>query len=212
MNRLEVRSFSLSIDGYGAGPDQRSDQAAGPGRRKPARVDVRHPHLGAHAGPRRRRDRHRRRLTRRAAWPASARGSWAATCSARIRGPWPDENLEGLVGRRAAVPLPGVRADAPCAAAARDGRRHDLPLRHRRHRCRTDSRTRSGRRRRHPARRRRRRRSARPCARGWSMRCISRSRRCCSARAKPCSPVSTCRRSATDAPSTQRPRRRRMWC
>ena len=29
MNRLEVRSFSMSLDGYGAGPDQRSDQGLG---------------------------------------------------------------------------------------------------------------------------------------------------------------------------------------
>ena len=31
MSRLEVRSFSLSIDGYGAGSDQRRDQGLGRG-------------------------------------------------------------------------------------------------------------------------------------------------------------------------------------
>jgi dihydrofolate reductase len=31
MNRLEVRSFSLSLDGYGAGPEQRRDQGLGRG-------------------------------------------------------------------------------------------------------------------------------------------------------------------------------------
>ena len=50
-----------------------------------------------------------------------------------VRGPWPDDELEGLVGRRTAVPRAGVRADAPRARAARDGGRHDVPLRHRRH-------------------------------------------------------------------------------
>ena len=44
-----------------------------------------------------------------------------------------------------------------------------------------------------------------------STRCILRSRRCCSAAARRCSPGSICRSSATSAASTCRPRRRRMW-
>ena len=38
--------------------------------------------------------------------------------------------LEGLVGRRAAVPRAGVRAHPPRARAAGDGGRDDVPLRH----------------------------------------------------------------------------------
>ena len=50
-------------------------------------------------------------------------------------GPWEDDpNADGLVGRRPAVPPPGVRAHPPRARAARDGGRDDLHLRHRRDR------------------------------------------------------------------------------
>ena len=41
--------------------------------------------------------------------------------------------LEGLVGRQPALSLRGLRADQPPARLVRDGRRHHLPLRHRRH-------------------------------------------------------------------------------
>ena len=36
-----------------------------------------------------------------------------------VRGPWPDDELEGLVGRRPAVPRARLRADAPRARAGR---------------------------------------------------------------------------------------------
>ena len=50
-----------------------------------------------------------------------------------VRGPWPDDELEGLVGRGPAVPRPDLRPDAPSARAAPHGGRHGLSLRHRRH-------------------------------------------------------------------------------
>ena len=63
---------------------------------------------------------------------------------------------ERLVGRRPAVPSPRLRAHPPRARAARRWR-HDLPLRHRRHRVRARAGARRGRR---QGRRRRRRRQA----------------------------------------------------
>ena len=57
-----------------------------------------------------------------------ARSSWAATCSVRPRSVGP--RLGGLVGPGTAVPRTGVRAHPRRAGTDRDGRRHDLPLRH----------------------------------------------------------------------------------
>ena len=65
-----------------------------------------------------------------AATTASARRSWAATCSGRCAASG-RLLLARLVGRGAAVPPPGVRADALRAAAAGDDG-YDVPLRHRR--------------------------------------------------------------------------------
>src|SRR5712691_2010429 len=56
--------------------------------------------------------------------------------------------VERLVGRRSAVPRPGLRAHPPRARAAADGRRHHVLLRHRRNRVGTGTGTRGGRRRR----------------------------------------------------------------
>ena len=56
--------------------------------------------------------------------------------------------VERLVGRRSAVPRPGLRAHPPRARPAADGRRHHVLLRHRRNRVGTGTGARGGRRRR----------------------------------------------------------------
>ena len=89
MSRVRVASFSVSLDGYGAGPGQSLEHPLGRGGEQlhewflPTRTFQRD------ARQRRRHDRRRRRASRRAASPASAPGSSAATCSARCaaRGP-----------------------------------------------------------------------------------------------------------------------------
>ncbi len=72
--------------------------------------------------------------SRRAASTTSARGSWAATCSARSAGPWPDDTWKGWWGDNPAYHCPVFVLTHHARATDRDGWRHDLPLRHRRHR------------------------------------------------------------------------------
>ena len=50
-------------------------------------------------------------------------------------GPWGERPLDRVVGARPAVSHAGVRPDPPPPRAAPDAGRHDLPLRHRRHRA-----------------------------------------------------------------------------
>ena len=111
MAKVRVAGFSVSIDGFGAGPDQSLDDPLGK-RGEELHEWIVHTRM-FHADDRRagRVDGRRRRSSRRARWPASARSSSAATCSARSATPWPDDDLAGLVGRRPAVPRAGVRAD-----------------------------------------------------------------------------------------------------
>ncbi len=85
--------------------------------------------------------------------------------------------LEGLVGRQPAVPRAGVRADAPPARADRDGGRHDVSLRHRRHPRGARARARPRPAARTCASAAASRRSASTSAPGWSTRSTSRSRR-----------------------------------
>ena len=48
----------------------------------------------------------------------------------RRRGRLGGRVVEGLVGRRSAIPRSGLRADPPSAGVASDGGRHHVPLRH----------------------------------------------------------------------------------
>jgi hypothetical protein len=45
MPKLRVHNFSISLDGYAAGPDQGPEHPLGVGRRPSAQVGVRDPHL-----------------------------------------------------------------------------------------------------------------------------------------------------------------------
>ena len=104
--------------------------------------------------------------------------------------------LEGMVGRRPAVPRAGLRATHHAAPVDRDGGRHDLPLRHRRHPGGAASAHARPPRQGRPARRRRRHDPpvpARRTDRRDAPRDLAGAARLAASR---CSPASTCRRSA----------------
>ena len=176
------------------------------GRRDAAPLDVRHAHVSAAVRQRGRLDGRRRRIRearlreRRRVDPGPQHVRPRARRMAR-------RQLARLVGRQSAVSLRGLRADAQSPQVVRDGRRHDVPLRHRRHRGsaepRAQSRWRQGR-----AARRRRRDDSAVSARAPHRRAAHRFlARAVWAQAKRCSPASICRPSATRSRSTSRRRR-----
>ena len=134
MSRVRIASFSVSLDGYGAGPGQSLKQPLGRGGERlhewflPTRTFQRM--VPATTAGRRRRRRHRRKRDS----PTSAPGSSAATCSGRSAAPGPTTTGKGWWGEEPAVPLPVFVLTHHARASARDERRDDLPLRHRWHR------------------------------------------------------------------------------
>ena len=132
MSKLRVQSFAVSIDGYGAGPNQ--DLQNPLGVRGPELMEWFFPTRAwqTDARPGRRRDRGRQR--HRGAGLCRNRRLDSRPQHVRSRpGPVARRQLEGLVGRRAAVSHARLRADASPARAAQDGGRHGVSLRHRRH-------------------------------------------------------------------------------
>ena len=113
MSKLRVQSFTISLDGYGAGPDQELAQSARRRRRGVAQMVCRHPNVSADIWKGRRRNRRRRRF-RRARVGQYRRvdpGPQHVRAGARaVAG----RELEGLVGRHPALPLRRVRAHPPC--------------------------------------------------------------------------------------------------
>ena len=156
MPKLRVHAFSISLDGYGAGPDQGLEHPLGVGGEALHRwfVPTRTFQQTVRQGGRH--DRRRRRF--RGARASTNIGAWilGRNMFGPVRGPWPDESWRGWWGEEPPYHVPGLRPDPSRAAAARDGRRHDLPLRHRRHRGGAGARAGGGRRQRRPRRRRRR--------------------------------------------------------
>ncbi len=131
MSKLRVNAFTVSADGFGAGPDQGREHPLGRGGEElhgwiiPTRTFQK-----IVRGEGRGNDGHRRRL----------RGTRIRGCRRVDHGPQhvragartvAGRRVEGLVGRQSAVPCAGLRADAPSAPADRDGGRHGLPFRHR---------------------------------------------------------------------------------
>ena len=177
MSKLRVSSFSVSIDGFGAGPAQSLEHPLGRGGEAlhdwvlPTRTFQRMM-FGKEGGTTGVDDDF-------AARGFANVGAWilGRNMFGPIRGPWPDDAWKGWWGDEPAVPRAGVRADPPSARAARDGGRHDLPLRHRRHPRGAGARARRGRRQRRPHRRRRRDDPRSTCEPASSTRCTSRSRR-----------------------------------
>ena len=111
--------LAISLDGFAAGPNQRLDEPFGDG------VGGRlHRWMFEAARGERRRDRRARSRGR------VRHGPQHVQPGPRRLGP----GLDGLVGRGSALPRARVRPHPPRARAARDGGRHDVPLRDRRHR------------------------------------------------------------------------------
>ncbi len=130
-SKLVVRCFSVSADGYGAGPNQDIDNPMGVGgmalhewvlptqffQKKLFNKD------GGTTGPDN--DFAVRGFENIGAW-ILGRNMFGP-----VRGTLARRQLEGLVGRRAALSLRCLRADASRPSTARNERRHGIPLRDR---------------------------------------------------------------------------------
>ena len=98
MSRLRVQSFGISLDGFGAGPDQSLEHPLGVGGEALHELGLPDPHLPAHVRHRTAARPASTTTSPRAASRTSAPGSSAATCSGPMRGPWPDESWKGWWG------------------------------------------------------------------------------------------------------------------
>ena len=115
MSKVRVQSFAISIDGYAAGPDQDLEHPLGVRVRSSWNgSSTRGCGEGCTAMTMARRESTTKPRSK--ALPGSVPGSWAATCSAPSE-PMAGRELEGLVGRRAAVSHTRVRVDASHARA-----------------------------------------------------------------------------------------------
>ena len=127
MTKLRVNCFSVSIDGYGAGPGQDLDHPMGVGGMQlhewvfPTRTFQ--AMFGKDGGTTGIDDDF-------AARGMEGIGAWilGRNMFGPIRGPWTDDAVEGLVGRQPALSHAGIRAHPSRPAADRDGRRHDFPF------------------------------------------------------------------------------------
>ena len=131
MSKLRVHNFSVSLDGYAAGPDQGLDNPLGVGGMQLHNwafgTRTFREMFGEEGGDEGVDDR----------FAAAGEVGLGATIMGRnmfgpIRGDWPDNSLAGLVGRGPAVPPRHVRPHPPPARISHDGGRNRLPLCHRR--------------------------------------------------------------------------------
>ena len=132
MVKLRVHAFSISVDGYGAGPGQDLANPLGVGG-----MALHEWAFATHTFKRmyRRRgrhDRHRRRFRVPRVCRYRSMDSWAQHVRAGARAV-ARSNVERVVGRQSSVSHSGLRAHAPSAPVDRHGRRYGLPLHHRRH-------------------------------------------------------------------------------
>jgi hypothetical protein len=132
MARVRVEGFTVSLDGYGAGPDQDLANPLGVGARSCTSGSFPPAPSSGPCSARTGAAPGWTMISRPAASATWAPGSWGATCSGRC-GALAGRPVEGLVGRQPALPRARLRADPPCPGAHRDGGRHHLPLRHRWH-------------------------------------------------------------------------------
>ena len=153
MSKLRVHCFSVSIDGYGAGPNQ--DLA------NPLGVGGLALHEWFFATRTFRRMHGKEGGTTGVDEDFAARGfenigAWilGRNMFGPVRGPWPDEHVEGMVGRQPALPHASLRAHQPPAGVPHHGRGNHVPLCHGRHPCRLGASPGGRRPPRHPARRR----------------------------------------------------------
>ena len=205
-------SFSLSLDGFGAGPDQSLQDPLGKGGMAMHEWALRDANLQADAwrglgrlGRRRRRLRRREHGEHGRLDPRPQHVRPGARAVAR-------RFVERLVGRRPAVSRADVRSHPSRARADRDEGRNDLRLRHRRHPCRARAGPRRGRRQGRPHRRWRVDRA--PVRRGRpgrrdAPRDLERAAR---RAASISSPGSTCRREVSPSPGAKPPSSPRTSC
>ena len=127
MSRLLVRNFSISLDGYAAGPTRISTIRSGLGAPAP-RVDFRHPQRQPDDRRRRRERGARRRLLLGAGIRCGRHhhGSEHVRPGTRRVG---RQRMDRLVGRGAPLSSPGLRAHAPSAASYRNARGDNVPFR-----------------------------------------------------------------------------------
>jgi dihydrofolate reductase len=132
MPKLRVHNFTMSLDGYVAGPDQSLDNPLGVGGTRLHEwmfaTRMGRQMLGQDGGD--------EGLDNQFATQGDV--GIGATIMGRnmfgpIRGPWGD-GVDGLVGGHPAVPPSGVRAHPPPTSAHLDAGRNHVPLRRRRHR------------------------------------------------------------------------------
>ena len=132
MARVRVDGFTLSLDGYGAGPDQDIDHPLGIGGTElhqwlvPTRT-FQQALFGKDGGTTGIDDDFAARGFR-----MSGPGFLKEYVRARSWG-LAGHQLERLVGRSSTVSRAGLRLDPSCSSFHRDGGRHDVPLRHGRH-------------------------------------------------------------------------------
>ena len=132
MSKVRVHAFTVSLDGYGAGPDQSSKTRSASAARRctsgsfPTRTFRRH--VGKDGGTTGIDDDF-------AARGFENIGAWilGRNMFGPVRGPWPDENWKGWWGDNPPYHVPVFVLTHHARAPIDDGRRHDLPLRHRRH-------------------------------------------------------------------------------
>src|SRR5688500_11342299 len=132
MGQVRVESFAVSLDGYGAGPDQDINNGLGVGGGDlhqwfiPTRTFQRT--HGAGDGTTGGDDDFAARGFRNI-------GAWimGRNMFGPIRGPWPDSNWKGWWGDNPPYHVPVLCPDSSRAPAPRDGRQYDVPFRNGRH-------------------------------------------------------------------------------
>ena len=194
--------ISISLDGFVAGPNQSLDNPIGEGGMRlhewAFATDTWNEQHGLEGGERTADSRSPRR---------SMQGIGAYIMGRNMFGAGRGDVgrvLDRLVGRGPAVPHAGLRAHPPRARAARDGGRHDVPLRHRRDRVGARAGARGGRRPRRLDRGRREHGAPVPRGRAARRAVPAHRRRSCSAPASGCSTASATRRSSRSRSSPRR--------
>ena len=147
MSKVRVQNFAVSIDGYGAGPNQDLGNPIGVGGVElmewffPTRTWRRmHGQPEGETGV----------DDDFAAQGMRGLGAWilGRNMFGPIRGPWPDDSWKGWWGDEPPYHVPVFVLTHHARPPIDDGRRHDVPFRHRRHPRRARARDGGGRRRR----------------------------------------------------------------
>ena len=135
MATVQVRGFSVSLDGFGAGPEQGINDPLGKRGMELHQWFFGTKTFRAMRGEGGGSDGVDEKYAAR-----SMEGFGAFVVGRNmfgpIRGPWPNESWKGWWGRASSLPCPRVRADLPQARTNRNEGRDDLPLCNGRDRCR----------------------------------------------------------------------------